>query len=109
VTALLSWQVPFLSFPGAFDREELEKAAKEYLVRTMSEVEPSPRVPLDAVVAEGEPTESLTIASRDADLLVLGTRGRTRFAGLMLGAVSQGVAATAACPVVLIKKDDGQA
>ena len=26
--AVLSWQVPFLSFPGAFDREELEKAYK---------------------------------------------------------------------------------
>lgn len=107
VTALLSWQVPFLSFPGAFDREELEQAAKEFLVDTVSEVAPSPSVPLRTLVAEGEPTESLAVASRDADLLVLGTRGRTRFAGLLLGAVSQGAAVTAACPVVLVKRDDG--
>jgi nucleotide-binding universal stress UspA family protein len=29
VTALFAWQVPFLSFPGAFDREELEQASKD--------------------------------------------------------------------------------
>ena len=64
---------------------------------------PSPRVPLVTVVAEGDPAESLITASRDADLLVLGTRGRSSFAGLVLGAVSQRCAAAAACPVVLVK------
>jgi nucleotide-binding universal stress UspA family protein len=105
VTALLSWQVPFLSFPGAFDKEELEKAAKALLIETLNEVAPSPAVPVRTVVAEGEPTEALSIASQDADLLVLGTRGRTRFAGMLIGAVSQGAVATAACPVVLVKRD----
>jgi nucleotide-binding universal stress UspA family protein len=106
VTALLSWQVPFLSFPGGFDRDEMEKAAKEFLLGIVSEIAPSPAVPVTSIVAEGEPTESLTVAAQDADLLVVGTRGRTRFAGLLLGAVSQGVAATAPCPVVLVKRDD---
>jgi nucleotide-binding universal stress UspA family protein len=105
VTALLSWQVPFLSFPGGFDRDEMEKAAKEFLLGIVSEIAPSPAVPVTAVVAEGEPTESLTVAAQDADLLVVGIRGRTRFAGLLLGAVSQGVAATAPCPVVLVKQE----
>jgi hypothetical protein len=51
VTALFSWQVPFLSFPGAFDREELEKASKDFLIRTVSEIAPSPPVPLRPIVA----------------------------------------------------------
>jgi nucleotide-binding universal stress UspA family protein len=106
VTALFSWQVPFLSMPGAFDRDELEKRYKEFLIETVSEVVPTPAVPLRTVVAEGEPTESLVEASREADLLVLGIRGRSPFAGLLLGSVSQGAAATAACPVVLIKLTD---
>jgi nucleotide-binding universal stress UspA family protein len=105
VIALLSWQMPFLSFPGAFDRDEMEKAAKEFLLGIVNEVAPSSAVRVRSVVAEGEPTESLTVAAQDADLLVVGTRGRTRFAGLLLGAVSQGVAATAPCPVVLVKRE----
>jgi nucleotide-binding universal stress UspA family protein len=38
--------------------------------------------------------------------LVLGIRGRSPFAGLVLGAVSQSVAANAHCPVVLVKRTD---
>ena len=106
VTALFAWQVPFLSFPGAFDREELEKIAKDFLVETVSEIVPTPAVPLRTIVAEGDPTESLVEASKEADLLVLGIRGRSPFTGLLLGSVSQGAAATAHCPVVLIKVTD---
>jgi nucleotide-binding universal stress UspA family protein len=106
VTAVFSWQVPFLSFPGAFDRDELETAAKAFVLEAVNEVAPSPRVPLQTLVAEGEPTESLLAAAAEADLLVVGTRGRSRFAGLRLGAVSLGVAGNATCPVVLVKRDE---
>jgi nucleotide-binding universal stress UspA family protein len=106
VTALFAWQVPFLSFPGAFDREDLEKIAKDFLVETVSEIAPTPAVPLRTIVAEGDPTESLVEASKAADLLVVGIRGRSPFKGLLLGSVSQGAAATAHCPVVLVKVTD---
>jgi nucleotide-binding universal stress UspA family protein len=106
VTAVLSWQVPFLSFPGAFDRDELEKAYKSFLIETVSAIAPRPAVPLETLVAEGDPTEAMVEASKDANLLVLGIRGRSPFAGLLLGSVSQGAAATAHCPVVLVKRTD---
>jgi nucleotide-binding universal stress UspA family protein len=106
VTAVLAWQVPFLSFPGAFDREELEKAYKNFLIETVSAIAPTPAVPLETLVAEGDPTVSLVEASKDARLLVLGIRGRSAFAGLLLGSVSQGAAASAHCPVVLVKRSD---
>jgi nucleotide-binding universal stress UspA family protein len=106
VTAVLSWQVPFLSFPGAFDRDELENAYKNFLIETVSAIAPRPPVPLETLVAEGDPTESMVEASKDANLLVLGIRGRSPFAGLLLGSVSQGAAATAHCPVVLVKRTD---
>jgi nucleotide-binding universal stress UspA family protein len=106
VTAVLSWQVPFLSFPGAFDRDELEKVYKNFLIETVSAIAPKPAVPLETLVAEGDPTEAMVEASKGANLLVLGTRGRSAFAGLLLGAVSQGAAATAHCPVVLVKVSD---
>ena len=103
LTAVFAWEVPFLGFPGAFDREELEKSGKEFLIETVSRVAPTPAVPLITLVAEGDPAASLIKASENADLLVVGTRGRSPWAGLLLGSVSQRCAAGAACPVLLIK------
>ncbi len=106
VTAVLAWQVPFLSNPAAYDKAELERTYQEFLIKTVSEIAPSPAVPLQTLVAEGDPTESLIAASKHAQLLVLGSRGRSPFAGLMLGSVSQACAAHAACPVVVVKRTD---
>ncbi|HEX4219540.1 MAG TPA: universal stress protein [Acidimicrobiales bacterium] len=103
VTAVFAWQVPFLGMPGAFDRDELEKLAKDYLTETVSSIVPSPPVPLWTVVAEGDPTEALITASEEADLLVLGSRGRSPFKGLLLGSVCQGCAANTKCPVTIVK------
>ena len=108
VRAVLAWQVPFVSIPGAFDRAELEQGYRDFLIRTVSEVAPAPGVPLDAVLAEGDPAQSLVTAAADdaADLLVLGIRGRSPIAGLMMGSVSQACAASAPCPVVLVKRPE---
>ena len=106
VTAVFAWQQPFISIPGAFDREELEQAAKDFLIEKVSAVAPTPKVPLLPLVAEGDPAEALVIAAKDADLLVVGTRGRSPFMGSVLGAVGLRCAAGAPCPVTLIKLPD---
>ncbi len=103
VTAVFAWQVPFLSIPNAFDKEELEQAAQKFLIEKVSAIAPSPKVPLMPLVAEGDPAEALIVAAREADLLVVGTRGRSPLMGVMLGAVSLRCAAGAACPVTLVK------
>jgi len=103
VTAIFAWQVPFLSIPGVFDREELEQAGKDFLVNRVSGIVPSPKVPLTPLVAEGDPAEALVTASREADLLVVGTHGRSPLMGVLLGAVSLRCAAAARCPVTLVK------
>jgi len=108
VTAVLAWQVPFVSIPGAFDRAELEQGYREFLITTVSEVVPAPDVPLNTVLAEGDPAQSLVTAAAEAGAaaLVLGIRGRSPIAGLMMGSVSQACAASAPCPVVLVKRPD---
>jgi nucleotide-binding universal stress UspA family protein len=109
VTAVFAWQVPFLSIPGAFDREELEKASMAYLIEKGRAVAPSPKVPLRTLVAEGEAAEALITAARDADMLAVGTRGRSAFRGMLVGAVSLRCVVGAPCPVVLVKTPDDAA
>ena len=41
--------------------------------------------------------------SKEADLLVVGSRGLGGFAGMLLGSVSQHLVAHASCPVVVIR------
>lgn len=106
VVAVLAWQMPFVSIPGAYDRAEMEQSYKDYLLQAISDAVPSPSVPLISVVAEGEPIESLIEAAKGADLLVLGIKGHSRYAGLMLGSVSAACAANAPCPVVLLRRDE---
>jgi nucleotide-binding universal stress UspA family protein len=106
VMAVFVWQVPFSSFPGLYDREALEKAAKEFLIEKLSAIAPKPAIPLLPAVAEGDTADALITAAKDADILVLGTRGRSPLAGLLLGSVSQLCGAAAPCPTVLVKKQD---
>ena len=54
------------------------------------------------ILAEGPAAEVLLRAAERADLLVMGSRGRGGFAGLLLGSVSQQSARHAPCPVVIV-------
>ena len=103
VVAVFAWQVPFMSFPGAFDRDELEQDAKQFIVDTVSQIVPTPAIPLWTLVAEGDPAESLAVASQGASLLVLGTRRRSRLAGLWHGSMSRRCARASACPCVQVQ------
>lgn len=62
-----------------------------------------PDVQVDLRVLDGHPAEVLSEQAADADLLVVGSRGRGGFTGMLLGSVSQGVMWKAACPVMIAR------
>jgi len=57
---------------------------------------------VERVLAEGTPAHALVQAAEGADLLVVGSRGRGGFRGLLLGSVSQQCAHHAPCPVAIV-------
>ena len=62
-----------------------------------------PPVPVRAQVRQGRAAKVLIDESADADLLVVGKRGHGGFVGLVLGSVSQHVAAYARCSVAVVR------
>ncbi|MGH9092789.1 MAG: universal stress protein [Acidimicrobiales bacterium] len=63
----------------------------------------APGVTVRAVTHEAIPARSLIEASRDADLLVVGSRGHGGFAGLLLGSVGQQCSLHAHCTTVIVR------
>lgn len=87
--------------------EEQEQAAHRHAEALVEEMvdrlgAESPDVAIRRLLVAREPAEMLVEMSDDADLLVLGTRGRGGFKGLLLGSVSQQCIQHARCPVVVV-------
>lgn len=81
-------------------RSEYRAAAHELLDRAVRDLPDDVDVVCRAV--EGSIAGTLIEASHHADLLVVGSRGRGGFAGLVLGSTSHQVTAHATCPVLVV-------
>ena len=80
-----------------------QQATEDLLTVIKAELGEDPPVLVQPRVKQGHAAEVLIEQSADADLLVVGTRGRGGFKGLVLGSVSQHVAAYAKCPVTVVR------
>jgi nucleotide-binding universal stress UspA family protein len=106
VEVVHTWQVPTIVSPygeyGALDTS-LEPAARQVLddVMATADVHDVP-TPIVQTVASGSAARAILDAARDADLVVIGSRGLGGFKGLLLGSVSHQVTHHAACPVVVL-------
>ena len=80
-----------------------QRTADDLVHVIKEELGDEPPVLVQPRVKQGRPAKVLIDESADAALLVVGPRGHGGFAGLVLGSVSQHVAAYAKCPVAVIR------
>lgn len=116
VRAVHAWQYGYIGYPGlgegvpalGSDLKELQATAEAALAGSVREALTESDVEIEERVVQGAPAGVLVDQSRDADLLVVGSRGRGGFAQLLLGSVSQQCAHHAECPVVIVhaKRDE---
>jgi nucleotide-binding universal stress UspA family protein len=85
----------------AVDRDQLLADIKAF-----AEAEGAPGITIDAAVREGNTAGEILeqAASMKADLLVIGTHGRSGFERLVLGSVAEKVLRKAPCPVLTVPK-----
>lgn len=65
-----------------------------------------PDVPVRVIVAYDEPAQALIEQARTARMLVVGSRGRGRFTGAVLGSTSRAVLKLSDCPVAVVRNRD---
>ncbi|MET1010526.1 MAG: universal stress protein [Gaiellaceae bacterium] len=83
--------------------DRLAAGAREFLEAAVAEAKAAePGLDVIGELAEARPAAALLAAARDADLLVVGSRGHGGFAGLLLGSVSSQCVHHAPCPVVVV-------
>ncbi len=105
IEAVTTWSYPVSVGPYAMgDGPTFEDLAKETLEHSIADAYGAD-VPsnLSSLVAFGHPAQVLIERSEGAELLVLGSRGRGGFAGLLLGSVSSECASHAKCPVLIVR------
>jgi nucleotide-binding universal stress UspA family protein len=88
--------------------EDLEASARRYAEKKLAALQAKARaagVRAPTLVLEGVAHEQIVRAakSKKADLIVIGTHGRTGLAKLFLGSVASRVVAAAPCPVLTVR------
>ncbi|HEY7667296.1 MAG TPA: universal stress protein [Actinomycetota bacterium] len=84
----------------------LEQGAEELLAEAAEAARTeAPEIQIETRVVEGPAASALLEASKDADMLVVGSRGMGGFRELLLGSVSAQCAHHASCPVVIVRHE----
>ena len=102
---VMAWEMPAMLFgpvvwPEGYDpRSDAVRVLEEEVAAAL---DPGSAIPVTMRVEEGQAASVLHEAARGADLLVVGSRGRGGFTGLVIGSVSEHLAAHAPCPIVIV-------
>jgi nucleotide-binding universal stress UspA family protein len=108
---VIVWQYPmslgtygWAPVPMQEDGPDFGEAAEKTLTDALNAaIDPASDVVVRPRVAQGNPAQVLLDEAKDADLLVVGSRGHGGFTSALLGSVSQHCVHHARCPVVVIR------
>lgn len=97
------------SWTTAFDDRMPELMAANAMERLDDLLEPvteqHPDLTVDAILVDGKPVDALVKRSRGASLVVVGSRGRGGFTGLLLGSTSRRIAGRSLAPVMVVRSE----
>jgi nucleotide-binding universal stress UspA family protein len=109
VVAIHAWTSPFLTYAeGAsmlqFDEEKVREESRLLVAESVAGAAAEhPDVEWTTELVMGSAGQALVRRSETADLLVVGTRGRGGFTGLLLGSVSQTALHHTRCPIAIVR------
>ncbi|RMH74634.1 MAG: universal stress protein [Actinomyces sp.] len=108
IRAVMAWTYPpFALAPaplgaGVAPVEAMDEAAMAALEDAIAAVGDPDDLHIERIVEMGRAAPVLVELSKDADLVVVGSRGHGGLSGALLGSVSQRVAGAAHCPVLVV-------
>lgn len=97
-TGSLAWMPAPVDREALFAEIQLQLDAGEKWLRNHF-----PKLPIEVNLLEGSAVEALVKATETTELVVMGTRGRGGFAGMMLGSTTDGVRHHAKGPVMVVR------
>jgi nucleotide-binding universal stress UspA family protein len=98
------WTGNPLSVPDADNAvAHARQAAEEAVAKSAGQLGDRQPASVTVKAFTGFPAQALVDASRDADLLVVGSRGAGGFGELLLGSVGSQAAHHSICPVVIVR------
>ena len=100
-----AWLYPMaLGYAFTTTVADVRQSAQDAIDRALAHIsEDAPGVAANGETVEQQPAPALVAAAEGADLLVVGSRGRGGFEGLLLGSVSQYCTRHATCSVVVVR------
>jgi nucleotide-binding universal stress UspA family protein len=93
--------------PSSHDREGLRESARAEFERALAQVDWH-GVEHDVHLADGLPVDTILAAAADADLVAMGTHGRTGLAAALLGGVTYAVLRRSHTPVLALRTGGGR-
>lgn len=89
---------------GGVEKGVLDSYMEDLNVRVKPLQETYPDLTINKTVVQGSAVNALTQASKDHDVVVVGSRGRGGFTGLLLGSTSQGLLQHSVGPVYVVPR-----
>ena len=113
IVLLHTFDIPIVGFPdgalvaSAEMTTRITTAAQEGLDRSVAQNQAA-GVPIRALLRQGEPWQAILDAAKEtkADMIVVGTHGRTGIGRVLMGSVAEKVVRTATVPVLTVHPGD---